>query len=208
MVEQDSLRRTESKGYTATRHYRAVIKNDRAEMFVRVTCAADGEKQFTILSEEGSIAIRSHVLYKMLKKETEASSPRTSSRTRIAPSNYNFLLLGKGAIENRPAYVLRITPREKNQYLIDGNIWVDATDYSIVRIEGRPAKNPSYWTDNVHFVRTYRKIGPFWLAASTYSVSHIRFFGDAELTIENSNYTLNSSTDHIAKTDYLVKMMQ
>jgi outer membrane lipoprotein-sorting protein len=208
MVEQDSLRRNQSNGYTATRQYLAVNKNNRAEMVVRVTCAADGEKQFIILSEKGSIAIRSLVLYKMLKEETEASSPRRSSRTRITPSNYNFLLLGKGAIENRPAYVLRITPKENNQYLIDGNIWVDATDYSIVRIEGSPAQNPSYWTHNVHFVRTYQKIGPFWLAASTHSVGHIRIFGDAELTIENSNYTLNSSNDHIAKKDYLVKITQ
>lgn len=206
MVGQDSLRRTESNGYTATRHYLAVKKNDRAEMVVRVTCAANGEKQFTILSEDGSIAIRSHVLYKMLKEETEASSPPTSGRIRITPANYKFLLLAKDAIENRPAYVLRITPKEKNQYLIDGNIWVDATDYSIVRIEGSPAKNPSYWTDDVHFVHTYRKIGPFWLAASTHSVSHIRFLGDAELTIENSNYTLNPSNDHIAKADFPVKV--
>jgi hypothetical protein len=208
MVEQDALRRTESNGYTATRRYLAVNQNGRAAMVVRVTCAGDGEKRFTILSEEGSTAIRSHVLYKMLKEETEASSPGTSGKTRITPSNYNFLLLGKGLIENRPAYVLRITPKENNQYLIDGNIWVDATDYSIVRIEGGPAKNPSYWTNNIHFVRTYQKVGPFWLAASTHSVSHIRIFGDAELTIENSYYTLNSSNDHIAKADYPAKIRQ
>ena len=39
-------------------------------------------------------------------------------------------------------------------------------------------------------------------------VSHIRMFGEAELTIENSNYTLNSSNDRIAKADYLVKITQ
>ena len=87
--------------------------------------------------------------------------------------------------------MLRVTPKAENKYLIDGKIWVDATDYSIVRIEGRPARNPSFWTRSVHFVHTYQKVGPFWLAASTESVSEIRIFGTAELTIENSGYTLN-----------------
>jgi len=202
MVEQDAQRRTQNNGYTATRRYRVVSSNSRAEMVVRMTCTSDGEKQFTVLSEAGSIPIRRDVFYRMLREETEASHPRTTNETRIIPANYTFSLLGRDAIENRPAYRLRITPRENKRYLVDGNIWVDATDYSIVRIEGSPAKNPSYWTSNVHFVRTYRKVGALWLAASTHSVSHIRIFGEAELCIESFDYRLNPPNEHVAKADY------
>jgi hypothetical protein len=171
-----------------------------------VTCASDGAKQFTILSEDGSSTIRRHVFYKMLREEEEASSRGTSNSTRITPANYEFQLIGKDIINERLAYLLRITPKEDNKYLIDGKIWVDATDYSIVRIEGSPTKNPSFWTRNVHFVHTYQKVGPFWFAASTHSVSEIRIFGDADLTIENSEYTLSPPDTNTANAEFPARL--
>lgn len=191
MIQLDALRQAQLQGYTATRHYVAVNKQRRAEMLVRVTCTKDGVKEFATLSEEGSGAIRKRVFYKMLKEEAEASRRDTRSSTRITPANYEFQVIGKEIIDGRSAYVLSLAPKAENKYLIAGKIWVDATDYSIVRIEGRPARNPSFWTRNVHFVHTYEKVGPFWFAASTHSVSEIRIFGPAELTIESSEYTLN-----------------
>jgi hypothetical protein len=170
-------------------------------MVVGITCASNGDKEFAILSEQGSSAIRKHVFHKMLQEETEASRRDTSGSTRITPDNYEFQLTGKEVMEERPAYLLRVIPKTHNKYLIDGRIWVDATDYSIVRIEGSPARNPSFWTRDVHFVHTYQKVGPFWFAASTHSVSEIRIFGEAELTIENSNYTLNRPDSRTAKAE-------
>jgi outer membrane lipoprotein-sorting protein len=202
MLQRDALRKAQISGYTATRHYIAVNKQRRAEMLVGLTCRSNGEKQFTILSEEGSSAIRKHVFHKMLQEETEASRRDTSGSTRITPDNYEFLSIGKEVMEERPAYLLRVTPKSHDKYLIDGRIWVDASDYSIVRIEGSPARNPSFWTHDVHFVHTYHKVGPFWFAASTHSVSEIRMFGEAELTIENSNYTLNPSDNRTAKAEF------
>jgi outer membrane lipoprotein-sorting protein len=202
VLEQDALRRAQLNGYTATRHYIAVNKQRRAEMLVEITCTTNNGKRFTILSEEGSSAIRKHVFYKMLQEEIEASRRDTSGSTRITPDNYEFQLLGKEVIEERPAYVLRVIPKNQNKYLIDGRIWVDATDYSIVRIEGSPARNPSFWTRDVHFVHTYQKVGPFWLAASTHSMSEIRIFGEAELTIQTSHYTLNPPDNRTAKAEF------
>jgi outer membrane lipoprotein-sorting protein len=204
MLQQDALRRAQLNGYTATRHYIAVNKQRRAEMLVELTCTSNNEKKVTILSEEGSSAIRKHVFYKMLQEEIEASRRDTSGSTRITPDNYEFQLLGKEVMEERPAYVLRVTPKNHNKYLIDGRIWVDATDYSIVRIEGSPARNPSFWTHDVHFVHTYQRVGPFWFAASTHSMSEIRIFGEAELTIQSSHYTLNPPDNRTAKAEFPV----
>ena len=195
LLEHDAQREAKLGGYTATRHYVVIHKRARAEMIVELTCASDGVKRFAILSEEGSYPIRKLVFHRMLKEEAEASSPDTRKTTRITPANYDFRLTGKGLIEGRPAYVLQITPKHDSRFLIDGSIWVDADDYSIVRIEGRPARNPSFWTRSVHFVHTYQKIGPFWFAASTHSVSDIRIYGSAEVPIENSGYVTKEAGD-------------
>jgi len=77
-----------------------------------------------------------------------------------------------------------------------------------VRIEGRPARNPSFWVRGVQFVRTYQKVGSFWLPASTYSVSQVRIFGESELTIENSGYSLNPPANRTTKTEYQARITQ
>jgi outer membrane lipoprotein-sorting protein len=193
MVQLDAQRQSELTGYTATRRYVAVNKQRHAEMLVRVECANDGAKQFTILTEEGSGSIRKHVFQKLLSEETEASRRGTRNNTRLTPSNYEFQMIGQETLKTGPAYLLAVSPKTPNKYLISGKIWVDANDYSIVRIEGQPARNPSFWVRNVHFVHTYEKVGHFWFASSTDSTSQVRMFGDSELTIETTDYKLNNS---------------
>jgi outer membrane lipoprotein-sorting protein len=193
MLQFDAQRQSELTGYTATRRYVAVNKTRHAEMTVHVECARDGAKQFTILSEAGSGAIRKHVFQKLISEETEASRRGTRNSTRLIPANYDFQIVGQEMLETGQAYVLAVSPRTPNKYLIDGKIWVDANDYSIVRIEGRPARNPSFWVHGVHFVHTYQRVGQYWLASSTDTRSEIRIFGDSELTIENIDYKLNPS---------------
>ena len=196
MMQFDAQRQSELTGYTATRRYVAVNKKRRAEMVVRVTCASDGAKQFSIVSEEGSGSIRKHVFYKLLNEETEASGRGTRNSTRLTPENYDFQLIGQETLETGLTYVLAVKPKTANKYLIDGKIWVNAADYAIVRIEGQPAKNPSFWVRSVHFVHTYQKVHQFWLASSTLTTSHILIFGASELTIENSDYAVNPPPDH------------
>jgi outer membrane lipoprotein-sorting protein len=193
MMQFDAQRQSELTGYTATRHYVAVNKKRRAEMLVRVSCDSNGAKQFSVVSEQGSGAIRKHVFQKLLSEETEASRRGTRNSTRLTPANYDFQIVGQETLETGPAYVLEVSPRTLNKYLINGKIWVDANDYSIVRIEGQPARNPSFWVHNVHFVHTYQKVGQFWFASSTDTTSQIRIFGDSELTIQNVDYKLNSA---------------
>jgi outer membrane lipoprotein-sorting protein len=191
MMQSDAQRQSELTGYTATRRYVAVNKKRHAEMLVRVECAGDGAKQFTILSEEGSGSIRQHVFQKLLSEETEATRRGTRKGTRLIPANYDFQIVGQATLKTGPAYVLEVSPRTPNKYLIKGKIWVDINDYAIVRIEGQPARNPSFWVHSVHFVHTYQKVGPFWFASSTDTTSRIRIFGDSELTIETADYKLN-----------------
>src|SRR5215469_438859 len=90
MMRADAERKAELTGYTALRRYVAVNQDRQAEMVVRVDCSSDGVKQFTVISEEGSSAVRKHALYKMLSEETAASRRETRDGTRITPANYTF----------------------------------------------------------------------------------------------------------------------
>ena len=104
------------------------------------------------------------------------------------------MLLGKENFNQRATYVLAIAPKTHNKYLVEGRIWVDADEYAITRIEGKPAKNPSFWIKSVHFVHNYQKNGPFWLPVSDRSVSDARILGATELTIEYFDYAPNGTT--------------
>ena len=64
----------------------------------------------------------------------------------------------------------------------------EACDYAVMRVEGAPAHNVSFWTKNVNFVQTFEKQGPWWVPASNHSLTEARLFGLADLTIEHSAY--------------------
>lgn len=196
MLERDNQRQAALQGYTAVRRY--VLENSRhhkrAEMLVKMECLDNGSKQFETVSATGWGAARSHVFPRLLESEKEASLPDLRERSRVTPENYSFAMVGTDSINERPAYVIEITPKTQNKYLIQGRIWVDAEDYAIARIEGKPAKNPSFWIKSVQFVHIYQKNGPFWLPVSDRSVTDARIIGATELTIEYFDYATNAGS--------------
>jgi hypothetical protein len=196
MIERDNQRQAALHGYTGVRRY--VLENSRhhkrAEMLVTVTSLDDGSKQFQTVWTTGWGVARNHVFPRLLESESEASLPDVRERSRITPENYSFEMVGRDYVNQHPAYVIAITPKTQNKYLVRGRIWIDVDDYAIVRIEGKPAKNPSFWIKSVHFVRTYQKSGSFWLPVSDHSVTDARILGTTELTIEYFDYAPNATT--------------
>ncbi|HXI39447.1 MAG TPA: hypothetical protein VNH83_05695 [Bryobacteraceae bacterium] len=202
MVQADEKRLSEFQGYTAIRRYSLDNKrvNKRAEMMVRVTCTSTGARSFTVVSESGSSIIRSRVLRKLIEAEAEASQQDLRAQNRIVPANYDFRLARSEATDGRLAHVLEIAPKTPNRFLIRGRIWVDAEEYAISRIEGTPAKNPSFWTRNIHIVHRYGKTGPFWLPTLNHSRAEAMIFGSTEVTIEYFDYVLNGVVSSSAPT--------
>lgn len=196
MREGDEQRQAALHGYTAVRRY--VLDNrrhhKRAEMLVQMRCLEDGSKQFKTISASGWSGARSHVFPRLLEGEREASLPDRRPRSRITPDNYSFDMVGMESVNGRPAYVIAISPKTENKYLVRGRIWVDLEDYAIVKIEGSPAKSPSFWIKSVHFVHLYQKTGSFWFPASDQSVTDVRIFGSIEVTIQYFDYAPNSPT--------------
>ncbi len=185
MGSRDLQRQVSIEGYTGMRRY--VLENEhlhkRAEMLVQVQGNPDGTKHFEVVSEEGWKAAHKHVLHKMLESETETSHPEMRAKTRLNTENYEFEVVGTEPVVGRTAYVLEIKPKRKEKYLFRGRIWVDAEDYALVRAEGNPAKNPSFWTKSTHFVQTYQKSGPLWFPLSTQSVTEAHIFGTTDVSI-------------------------
>lgn len=178
------------KQYTSVRRYTLDNRrfNKHAEMVVRMDFTAPGQKRFEVISESGSAIIRNRIFRKMMDSEMEAARAANSD---VTPRNYDFRLLGQEDVRGRKCYVLSTTPKEPNTYLFEGRIWVDAQDFAIVQINGRPAKNPSFWIRKTEFTHQYNKFGPFWLALSNVSHTDAMIFGRTDVTIEYYDYSIN-----------------
>ena len=191
MAVLDLQRQSSIEGYAGMRRY--VLENrsmqKRAEILVRVEGDPDGTKHFEVVSEDGWKAANTHVLRKMLESESETSRPEQRAMARLNFTNYEFAAIRTEMVTGRLAYVLEVKPKRKDKYLFQGLIWVDAEDYALVRAEGSPAKNPSFWTKSTHFVQVYQKSGPLWFPRSTQSVTDARFFGPTDVNIEYFDYT-------------------
>jgi hypothetical protein len=187
-VAQENTRRASISAYSVTTRYHLENKSHRADMLVRWTRRPNGVKQYEIIAEEGDTAVRSHVFHKLLEAEVEASRSSEQERTWITPANYTFQLAGKENVKGREAYVLTLTPKIDAKFLTCGRIWIDAQDYAVIQVEGRPARNVSFWTKSVSFVQTFEKTGDFWFVASNHSLTNARIFGLAELTIQYFDY--------------------
>ena len=194
LIQHDESRQSALNGYTSLRKY--VLENQhhhkRAEMVVRVTCAKDGLKTFEPIDSSGWSSARKHVFPRLLEGETEASRPTARNDSRIGPENYSFELTGTESMNGRLAYVIAITPKAAKKYLVQGTMWVDAEDFAMVQIEGKPAKSPSFWIKSTHFVHRYEKHGSFWFPASDHSTSDARLFGNTDLNIEYFDYAADS----------------
>jgi hypothetical protein len=193
MLEADQIRATRLLGYTSRRRYLMESKRfgKPAEMTVRFSFRYPDTKSFEILSEQGPPAVRNRVFRRMLETEVKAAKGAAHGEGQISPRNYNFKLLGSELLNGRGTYLLEAAPKTRNPYLFRGRIWIDAKEFSIVRIEGRPTQNPSFWIRKSEFVHEYKKVGQFWLAALDRADTEVYFFGEAILTIEYTDYRLD-----------------
>jgi outer membrane lipoprotein-sorting protein len=195
MLQRDNERQSALDGYTAVRRYvlKNPAQNKEAEMVVRLTCLKDGTKQFETISSGGWGGARKHVFPRLLKAEAEASDPRLREQSRFTPGNYTFAMLGQENVNGRRAYAVEVTPKTPKKFLMRGKIWIDAEDYAIVRIQGVPARNPSFWIKSVHFAHNYGKQGQFWFPVSDESITDVRIFGPTDLKIEYFDYVPNAT---------------
>jgi len=174
--------------------YRGIPSDHDAEMVVTMTFHAPAAKQFNVISQTGSKFIVEHVFMKLLEGEQEATSDENRRRTALSTENYDFALAGYESSADGGRYILDLLPKTRNKFLYRGRIWVDDKDFAVVRIEGEPGRNPSFWIKKTEIAHRYVKVNDFWLPAENHTESVTRLGGRAVLSIEYRDYKITRAT--------------
>jgi len=177
--------------YRAKRHLKARNERFNKEAWLDALTELDPGKGFryTILAEDGSGLIRNRVLHRALEAEQQALASGDVGRSAISPANYQ---INFGEHEGTTGLDrLRIIPLRKEQMLVDGTISVLAADGDLVRIEGRLAKTPSFWTNRVDIIRRYGRIEGVHVPLSIESTANLKIVGDSVFSMTYTYESVN-----------------
>ena len=195
VAEESRRREAKLRQYSVPSVYRVTTSDGkvRAEVEAILSYRAPGAKEFRIVSEKGSETVRNRVFKPLMEVEIETAAGRNRHEGSISPANYQFQSLGTETIDGYPCFVLLALPKRADKYLFRGRVWIHTADFSIVRIAGQPARNPSFWISRVEFVRSYQKVGDFWLPARNESQTQVKLFGRNVLTIDYGRYEISQT---------------
>lgn len=135
--------------------------------------------RFRILSERGSEHIRNKVLRAVLKREQEIVA-EGMHRAALTDANYVFTEPGEEADGVR--YV-RMKPKRKDVVLVDGRMVLSPDGNDLLRIEGRLARNPSFWTSLVNVVRHFATVDGVRVPTSTESQAQLKLAGRSTMQV-------------------------
>lgn len=144
------------------------------------TLTSDGHFSYTVLNEQGSEYIRQHVLRSLLENEEKLFATTDPSRAALTASNYE---LNGGDVAEPGIVRLFAKPRRHDVSLIDGFLFVTTDDADLVRVEGRLARNPSFWTTRVDVIRLYDRIGGIRVPVRFDTTAQIRVAGPSTMTV-------------------------
>jgi hypothetical protein len=138
-----------------------------------------GHFTYQIVSERGSETVRGKVLRAMLAHEEELINSGNVDKGELNAANYEFTEAGRDA---DGTHVVQLKPKRSDPLLVDGRaVLNDGGD--LVRVEGRLAKNPSFWTSLVNIVRRYARIGGVRVPVATETTARVKFVGASQLEV-------------------------
>ena len=175
--------------YEVTREYkvfRGYSTQPTSEVMAQINFVPPDVKTYKIVKATGK-SQGEKMVRELLDRETDSAKKGKSSE--ISRANYDFVFLRRENFGVVPEYVLGIVPKRKDKYLLLGQIWVDASTFRIRRIEGVPAKSPSFWLKNIHITLQFAELGGMWVPVTFDAVATVRLLGQytlAGLTIRSS----------------------
>jgi len=193
LAAHNEKRKSSLHDYTVLRIYQVIDLRGKvhAEKVGRMEFLSPDKKTFTVTSESGSGVVRNMALNPLIKSEIETAAGKEHHDSAISADNYSLNLLGEQQVGPYRCFVAEVQPKRKDKYLFEGKLWIDVEDYSVVRIEGHPAKKLSFWIQRADFVRQYQKIDGFWLPQKDQTLVQVRLYGKKVLTIDHRDYVVN-----------------
>jgi hypothetical protein len=185
----------ESRPYEVTREYkvfRGYDKQPTSEVMAQINFVPPDAKTYKITQARGN-SRGEKIVRELLDRETESAKKGHASE--ISRMNYDFVFLRQESF-GVPEYVLRIVPKRKDKYLLRGQIWVDASTCRIRRIEGIPARSPSFWIKDIHITLQYAELGGMWVPVSFDAIATVRLLGQYTLTGLNIRSSAPLSNGH------------
>lgn len=188
MAQARTENRARFRSYVVTRDYTLFGKErdkSKSEVTAELTFVPPNSKTYSIRQSSGS-GLGEKLVHRMLKGETKIIEDYGS--TDISPDNYDFRFAGEETVNQQRCYVLDLLPKRKQKTLLHGNVWVDVNTYLLHRMEGEPAKMPSWWLRNVRIVFTYGDVGGMWLQTASEVTTHVRIFGQHTMISRDVKY--------------------
>jgi len=191
MVQAQTDNRVGFRSYIVTRDYQLFGKDrhdSKSQVRADVTFVPPGSIKYIIQRAQGS-GLGETIVRRMLKGEAEIA--KEYSLTDISVANYDFRFISVESLGDQLCYKLELLPRRKDQYLLRGNIWVDANTYLLRRSEGEPAnKSPSWWLRNIHIELVYGDVGGMWLQTDLEATADVRIFGQYTMVTHDLEYRI------------------
>jgi hypothetical protein len=173
-LEQDDTQHP----YRAVRRLEAENGGRRGWLEAVTEYSVEGGFSYQVTAEGGSSLVRSKVLRAVLEGEREVIAQGEASRASLALANYAFQ--PNGVDDDGLANIL-LSPKRKERVLLSGTMFLQPDGGDLVRLQGRLAKNPSFWVRNVEIVRSYKRIEGVVVPVTLESTAHVRVFGLASL---------------------------
>jgi hypothetical protein len=187
------------QSYTVIEHY-AVYHNSEqsapiAQMTVKTLYQKSSGKTYTILSQSGPSIIRKMMLGALLSDEKRINDPANREASWFTSANYSMNVVpgGPQPVDGRMCYAIALDPHQKAPNLIRGTMWVDAKDYSTVKVDGVATKSPSVFAGPTHMMRQYVLVDGYAQASHARAVSSSMFYGQFIITIDYTNYQVELS---------------
>ena len=176
-MENFLTRPTFAHQYSATRHLEASGSGQQGWLNAQTHFTVATGLLYDVTAEGGSGFIRARVLRSLLEEERKLIARGASGSVAISRDNYAFTAEG---LNEEGLAVVGMRPLRKERSLIVGRMFL-TVDGVLRRVEGRLAKNPSFWVTRVDVVRTYRRINDVLMPVSLETTAQLRLLGSSTL---------------------------
>jgi len=147
-----------------------------------------GKLEYRVLEMTGDQTVRHQLILRFLSADAQAVATPAAS-VAITLANYKFRYHGAVEIAGMTAYSFVITPRQKREGLIKGELCIDGETGAVVRQARYFVKSPSIFVKRITVTREAVLLDGLAAERTTHLSIDTRLVGRAELTIHERPFS-------------------